>query len=132
MKSFIKLLIISIIFLGCRNSSTEDEIRLPDATQTGANTAGCLLDGKIFVAKNGIQNIGSTGFPYGILFSETFNLSFRNYERTDFVSLHFLLVNQTGEYPTVDYNDKAIEYQDNKTIIIKDGRFDINKNTLNK
>ncbi len=52
MKNF-KLLLIIIacanIFAGCKKDKTISEIdRLPAATQTGAKTFGCLLNGKAF------------------------------------------------------------------------------------
>ena len=54
-----KYLIISccltlLMAAGCKKETTlENELaKLPPATQTGANTFGCLLNGKAWVAQN--------------------------------------------------------------------------------
>ena len=56
MKKWISLLFISTILSCCNNdddnSKTELE-KLPPATQTGANTFGCLLNGSAFLPGNG-------------------------------------------------------------------------------
>lgn len=104
---------LAIIFLcGCRSSANEEEINLPAVTQTGENTAGCLIDGNIFVAQNGSPNIGSTFIPYGILFSPPFDFAFSNYEKTEIINLHFVSVNAPGEYLTTEENAKAIFFKD--------------------
>lgn len=61
-------LLILAFTLSCCSRSSEDsssQDQLPPATQTGANTAGCLVNGKVLIPKNGSQNIG--GQPlYGL------------------------------------------------------------------
>lgn len=63
------LLILLLIAIGCGRSSSDNEEsvqdKLPEATQTGANTAGCYINGKLLIPKNGSQAIG--GSPaYGL------------------------------------------------------------------
>ena len=56
------ILIITMLMLLCAASCKKDnknEDQLPPATQTGANTFGCLVNGKVFVPKG----YGSTGRP---------------------------------------------------------------------
>lgn len=55
--------------VGCgRNSGIDDssdQNQLPAATQTGANTAGCYINGKLLIPKNGNQSIGGSPL-YGL------------------------------------------------------------------
>ena len=50
------LLILTTLALSCCNKEDDSPIaeidKLPQATQTGANTVGCLLDGKAFLPGN--------------------------------------------------------------------------------
>ena len=51
MKQFL-LIILSLILLSssCRKNKTNEPVdQLPQETQTGANTFGCLVDGKVFL-----------------------------------------------------------------------------------
>lgn len=52
--SLLILLLISVSAMQCKKEKTlEDELaKLPLATQTGANTFGCLVNGKAWVAQN--------------------------------------------------------------------------------
>lgn len=63
------LLILLLIAIGCGRSSSDQEEssqdKLPEATQTGANTAGCYINGKLLIPKNGNQAIGGSPL-YGL------------------------------------------------------------------
>ena len=61
-----------VLLFGCtKTETTNTQETLPPITQVGANTAGCIIDGKVLVPKNGSQAIG--GFPvYGF----TYNLGY--------------------------------------------------------
>lgn len=73
---FLFLMATITIMVGCKKEdSLQDELsKLPPATQTGANTFGCLINGKVFVPKGyngtGTPNpnrqidIGLSGLPY--------------------------------------------------------------------
>lgn len=56
-------ILISFITIGCgRNAGNEDsspQEQLPAATQTGANTFGCMVDGKLFYPRDGTPSVGS-------------------------------------------------------------------------
>ncbi len=56
MKKLLLLLIIPLTFSCCNNDDdnppTNPVDQLPPATQTGANTFGCLLDGELFLPGN--------------------------------------------------------------------------------
>lgn len=46
------LLALSSLFAACKKDAPQDELsKLPPATQTGANTFGCLVNGKAWVAQ---------------------------------------------------------------------------------
>lgn len=57
MKNLIKVLLIALTFGSCDNDdnpkSTNPIDQLPPATQVGANTFGCLLDGAVFKPGSG-------------------------------------------------------------------------------
>lgn len=81
------LLLFVITFLNCENNDPEDQ--LPPITQTGANTFGAIVNGKVFVAKDktGYTPPGG-GTPKGIAITagsslpdyEYFGIDARNYE----------------------------------------------------
>lgn len=62
----------SAIFASCKKNKTDGE-QLPPITQTGANTFGCLINGKVFTPKGFEQNkpnfqiIVDPGFNDGII-----------------------------------------------------------------
>ena len=55
MKNLIFIL-MALLLIGCRDSS-EDSHQLPPETQTGANTFGCLVNGRLFYPRDGIFDI---------------------------------------------------------------------------
>lgn len=58
MKKILLALTIGLAAMGCRDREKEAQDQLPPITQTGANTAGCLVNGKVLIPKNGFQNFG--------------------------------------------------------------------------
>jgi hypothetical protein len=68
---FVALLIV--IFTSCSkpDNSTQQDI-LPEATTTGANTAGCYINGELLIPKNGSQAIGGPDL-YGLNFNAGIN-----------------------------------------------------------
>lgn len=61
MKKLFFLILFSLSILACKERDADPNV-LPAATQTGANTAGCLVDGKVWVAsKKYIYPIGGAG-----------------------------------------------------------------------
>lgn len=62
MKLYVKFLIILFLFTGNACDKKDDlspEEQLPEATQNGANTAGCLVDGEVFLPDGESLNSGS-------------------------------------------------------------------------
>ena len=66
-----KNLILTAVFLCFLNSCTKDSAvatppdTLPPITTSGANTAGCIISGKVLIPKNGSQAIGGSPL-YGL------------------------------------------------------------------
>ena len=62
------IFLLSIIFLtSCSKDNTTEipQDQLPPITTTGANTAGCIINGKVIIPKNTINS--TSGFPaYGL------------------------------------------------------------------
>jgi hypothetical protein len=60
------LILLLPLFLSCTKTETPTpQDTLPPITQVGANTAGCIINGKVLIPKNGSQAIG--GSPaYGL------------------------------------------------------------------
>jgi hypothetical protein len=66
MKQYLYLLLfISIFFPGCKKNKPAID-QLPPATQTGAGTFGCLVDGKVFKPKGDLfsGSIASASYQY--------------------------------------------------------------------
>ena len=67
MKKLTILLLATIILTSCTKDSTTETPAdtLPPATTSGANTAGCYINGKLLIPKNGSQAIGGSPL-YGL------------------------------------------------------------------
>lgn len=68
MKNSIPLILLSFFTFSCSKNEGIPETpkdQLPAITTTGANTAGCVINGKVIIPKNGINS--TSGFPvYGL------------------------------------------------------------------
>ena len=53
MKQFISILLLIVCLNSCNNDDDNTNETLPPATQTGANTAGCLINGEVLIPKGG-------------------------------------------------------------------------------
>ncbi|WP_156809757.1 hypothetical protein [Riemerella columbina] len=114
------ILLISLIIVSCKERDADPDV-LPAATQTGANTAGCLVDGKVWVAsKKFINPIGGLG---------TYAMSDKNSTRirvdlrsiSDNSRIHIILdkenfiINHTYDIPIFidEYNSIGMSYSVN-------------------
>jgi hypothetical protein len=68
-KNYILLLVSLLLFAACEREEEQNPelLKLPAPTQTGANTCGCLLNGKAWIASNTdtgayVQTIGDRVF----------------------------------------------------------------------
>lgn len=85
LKLFIIIIACANIFAACKKdkTTTEPADQLPPATQTGANTFGCLVNGKVWIPKgyNGMGSpnpnvkveTGNNGLPVLTLDTKQFN-----------------------------------------------------------
>ena len=84
-KAVSPLLLICFCLAQCKKTSSAQEDQLPPATQTGANTFGCLVNGKVYIPKGyagtGTPNpriifdIGLDGLPYLQIIAKQFGQS---------------------------------------------------------
>ena len=62
MKNLIFKVLLLIILISCSKDESDDpQAKLPPITQTGANTFGCLIDGKLFYPRDGYGGLGGSG-----------------------------------------------------------------------
>nr|WP_315252868.1 hypothetical protein [uncultured Flavobacterium sp.] len=90
------LLLLVTLSLSCcskdDNKPTNPIDQLPPATQTGANTAGCLVDGKAFLPK-GYSPIGNLVCNY--INGKNFNISIAQKNDNQTLSLNVISYNQS-------------------------------------
>ena len=96
MKELLVASLVSLLFYGCKKDAPE--AGLPEATHTGANTAGCLINGQVFVATGFGSGLGKVagiggGFAYDSAFYLRLNGKFGDREG----SLH-LFLNSVPDY----------------------------------
>ncbi len=98
---WLSLIALLSIFAACKKDKTDEE-QLPPITQTGANTFGCLINGKIYIPKGFEQNkpnfnmIVDPGFNNGSLGIITFS---KNGSSTARLSFGSDSIKSTGIYP---------------------------------
>lgn len=66
MKTSILLLLFALTSCSKDNNNNTTQDQLPPITTIGANTAGCIINGKVLVPKNGASSF--VGTPYGLEF----------------------------------------------------------------
>lgn len=92
------ILALFLLMMGCSSDSNPED-GLPKETQTGANTFGCLIDGKLLVPRSGNNNIVnplsgailSRGFPEASF--DYYELEITDYKSTHYVNLLFHMHN---------------------------------------
>lgn len=104
MKYFLISLISILVFSACKKNKSHTQDQLPPATQVGANTFGCKINGKVFVPKGYdgtgrpnphiIYDIGLDGKPY--LFIETHK--YANNNSIGGVDITFFELTNVGNY----------------------------------
>ena len=93
----------AIIFNSC-NSDDDYYSRLPPETQTGENTFGCLIDGKLFYPRDGYRGLGGSGArairfigSTPPLYNELDVNNFRDGRPINFFTLHIHNLRESGE-----------------------------------
>jgi hypothetical protein len=97
----------------CSKNDDAPQDQLPPATTIGANTAGCLIDGKVLIPKNGISSIsGSTSYGLNVVSGINFyNIPYGE----DYFSIKFANLKDRGKsywiYLHIDtFSDGAGDY----------------------
>ncbi len=87
MKNLITMLLL-IILIGCSSddSNSNPESQLPPITQTGENTFGCLIDGKLFIPRDGAGTLGGSDKGFMFWGDPTDNLQYNEIEINDYKS----------------------------------------------
>ena len=63
--NFLLLLLATLTLSCCSKDDNTTQDQLPPITTTGANTAGCIINGKVLIPKNGVNS--TSGYPvYGL------------------------------------------------------------------
>lgn len=112
-------ILMALLLIGCRDSS-EDSPQLPPETQTGANTFGCLVNGKLFYPRDGtfdvmgnnkaIRYLGSASNVYK--YDEIYVANFQDGKPLNYMyfHLHDISTKGAGEYIWKDSNfNKGID-----------------------
>jgi len=90
---------------------------LPPATQNGANTAGCYVNGTLLLPKNGSQSIG--GSPkYGLDLNSIGNdyyIDIKNWENGNHLYLFIKNLTTVGNYPVLQSGGVATPNTQNNT-----------------
>lgn len=128
-------LLVTVLSLSCcdkdDNNSKNPIDQLPPETQTGANTAGCLVDGKAFLPKGYFPD-GNLNCNY--INGKDFNISIAQRNDNETLSMNVisyntsLIVGETYQLKEYDANSKFGEY----IIVynsIKETRFSTNEIT---
>jgi hypothetical protein len=137
MKNYIKtitLLLLSSIFISSsctKNNPAPAEEELPPETQTGANTFGCKVDGKIYTAK-GKDGLLSTQYVFGGASNSqaSFNIGASNTNQKFNFSLTVNYVGSLGILLTSAYPYEG-NFQDNSNGTIPGGLNSFPTDSLN-
>jgi hypothetical protein len=109
------ILLLSVTFAACKkdkNSTNDDQ--LPPATQTGANTFGCLINGKVYKPNGGGIAIQSLSVSYDPTFQGGklgIRTSMRNPSKID-LTINADSINSIGTYTLVQASKYWIFYAD--------------------
>ena len=106
MKTKILIFLTILILVGCSKDDTtppEPALLLPTETQTGANTFGCLINGKLLIPRDGTGTFGGShrgmilwaGHPTGTEYSEIDIHDYKNPKTGDIV-IHIQSLDQLG------------------------------------
>jgi hypothetical protein len=115
------LIIVSAnIFAACKKDKTEptELSKLPAATQTGANTFGCLVNGKAWVANNGCRYLCTPPFllnysaSNGGMISMSAELVTSNYS-TQRISIFLDSTNYKTQFNGINKNHVSFSFSNN-------------------
>lgn len=137
MKSILLKILVLLIVVACNKDDDKKQIDvLPLATQTGANTAGCMINGKILLPKNNLNTLTSNinyGLRYDIgpqfeppNFNDFFSIKIVDFQKTtgqNFWIYIYLnqITNGIGNYTLGQSNQQYFSQgPDNPQIIVRE------------
>jgi hypothetical protein len=85
MKNIITVLLLSLL-TSCSEDSNNPEAQLPPITQTGENTFGCLIDGKLLIPRDGTGTWGGSDKGFMFWGDPTDNMQYNEIEIKDYKS----------------------------------------------
>lgn len=101
-------ILIAFFLIRCRDSSDDATTKLPPETQTGANTFGCLVNGRLFFPRDGTFDIVGTNKALSWWASSSSSYDYREMKVANFQDgkplnymffhLHDLPTKGVGEY----------------------------------
>ncbi|SFN04741.1 hypothetical protein SAMN05421594_0626 [Chryseobacterium oleae] len=120
MKSFLLTISLIGILSSCKDKNSDTDPTLPQATQTGADTGGALVNGKIWVSKIEKSTVAALGnnTTYTFVNNEySLKIHLRNAENPSGNTIQLLLVSNqdfaVGDYP-LNENDHGLYYDSSK------------------
>ena len=135
MKILLFMFFIGFSAMGCKDRSQDEgsALQLPPITQTGANTAGCVINGKTIIPKdgvnglsgsevNGLSILAGSNFYEPILGNDYFSIKVSNLKdsgKSYWIYLHIdNLSRGIGEYSVNQSNAEFYSHASNTTQII--------------
>lgn len=99
---FLYLLLLNLLLFGSCHQE-DDHFTLPPITQTGENTFGCIIDGRVMIPRDGKGTFGMEDNAILFIGTETRNyneIQVHDYasKRTSGIVLHIENLNNIGEY----------------------------------
>lgn len=120
MKSFLLTISLIGILSSCKDKNNDTDPTLPQATQTGADTGGALVNGKIWISKIESSTVAALGnnTTYAFVNNEySLKIHLRNAENPSGNTIQMLLVSNqdfgVGDYPLTE-NDQGLYYHSSK------------------
>lgn len=108
MKNLILTLVFALAFLGCDRNSGENEYnpQLPPITQTGANTFGAIINGKVMVPRNGTSDFlpGNSAYPVHYRKSNNYEQIQGGDAKTKRGYIYVYIQNDNNVYPIITGN----------------------------
>ncbi len=78
------LIFLFLVVCSCSKSDDGPKFSLPLTTQTGENTFGCYIDGKLLIPRDGEGSFNSP--DYGLIFWGSYNDTYNDFDVHDFAS----------------------------------------------
>ena len=116
MKIYLLLPLLGVL-LGCRKDDPSPIDQLPPATQTGANTLGCLLNGQPWTpnGNNGLPNFRVSydpGYHGGNLSIRAYRYVNQSDKSQQYINVGGDRIDRPGVYPLVLVGDRTVYYYD--------------------